>query len=227
MTMKLTVILGVCSSAVFLLTACGSTSGKPHAPIGSRDSAAARSSSSTPGMGGMDMGTGSPGSAAPLLSGTAASGHNASDITFAQMMIPHHASAIDMANKEVIDGRSAQVIALAKKIMAAQAPEITAMNARLTAWNVNPAGHQGEGLLLMPGMMSAADATTFRALKGPALDKSFLTLMIAHHQGALTMAATEVNHGMDPRATALARSITASQTAEITVMKALLDTLPN
>jgi uncharacterized protein (DUF305 family) len=226
MTMKLTLILGICSSAVLLLTACRS-GGEPHALVGSIDSAAARSSSSTPSMGGMDMGTGSPGSAAPLLSGTAASGHNAADITFAQMMIPHHASAIDMANKEVIDGRSAQVKALARKIMAAQAPEITAMNAWLTAWKVNPAGHQGEGSTVMPGMMSAADAAKFRALKGPALDRSFLTLMIAHHQGALSMAATEANHGMDPQATALARSITASQTAEIAAMKALLTALPN
>jgi uncharacterized protein (DUF305 family) len=225
--MKLTVILGICSSVVLLLTACGSSGGEPHAPVGSSDSAAASTSSSTPSMGGMDMGSGSPGSAAPLLSGTAASGHNASDITFAQMMIPHHASAIDMANKEVIDGRSAQVIALARKIMAAQAPEITAMNAWLTAWKVNPAGHQGEGSMLMPGMMSAADAARFRALKGPALDRSFLTLMIAHHQGALTMAATELNQGMDPRATALARSITGSQAAEMTTMKTLLNTPPS
>jgi uncharacterized protein (DUF305 family) len=43
----------------------------------------------------------------------------------------------------------------------------------------------------------------------------------------VVLAATEVNQGMDPRAAALARSITASQTAEITVMKALLTTLPN
>lgn len=119
------------------------------------------------------------------------------------------------------------MIALAKKIMAAQAPQITSMNAWFAAWKVNPAGHQGEGSTLMPGMSSAADSAKFQALKGAALYRLFLTLMIAHHQGAREMATTEVDQGLDPPATALARSILASQSANMTTIITLLGTLPN
>src|SRR5918994_396483 len=74
-------------------------------------------------MPGMDHSTsaGSP-------SGTATASavlHNAADTMFAQMMIPHHAQAVEMsdmvlAKKDI----PANVTALAEKIKAAQAPEI-------------------------------------------------------------------------------------------------------
>jgi uncharacterized protein (DUF305 family) len=130
-------------------------------------------------------------------------------------MIGHHAEAVDMANKEVIDGRDTRVKELARKIMAAQEPEIR-------TWGIAPAGHQGHGSMSMPGMMSDADMATFRSLRGAALDKSFLSLMIAHHEGALEMSKTELAQGSNLQAKALAQSIMASQTVEIATMKKLL-----
>jgi uncharacterized protein (DUF305 family) len=212
-------ITGVSAGAVLVLAACsgGSTSHTSAAP-----------SASTSTMAGMNMTPGTPGAAAPLPTGSAgtATEHNAADVTFAQMMIPHHAGAIDMANKEVIDGANTQVKALAKKIMAAQEPEITTMNTWLTAWKVAPSGHQGHGSMTMPGMMSDTDMAKFRTLKGAALDRSFLTLMITHHEGALQMAKAELSQGVNAQAKALAHTITTSQSAEIVTMKAMLAALP-
>jgi uncharacterized protein (DUF305 family) len=71
-------------------------------------------------------------------------------------------------------------------------------------------------------VLSDADMATFRSFKGAALDKSFLSLMIAHHEGALEMSRTELAQGSNPQAKALAPFITAFQTVEIATMKKLL-----
>lgn len=46
--------------------------------------------------------------------------------------------------------------------------------------------------------------------------------MIAHHEGAVQMADTEIADGDDPDAVALAKSIKAAQTTKIAAMKKLL-----
>lgn len=53
------------------------------------------------------------------------------DVTFLQMMIPHHASALMMADEEIKNGANAEVKALAEKIKADQAKEIGEMQAML------------------------------------------------------------------------------------------------
>jgi uncharacterized protein (DUF305 family) len=222
--MKQILIAGVSAGAVLLLAACGS--GTNHSSHTSTTSPAG----AMPGMSGMSMSTSGGGTAAPLESSTAASStqHNAADIIFAQMMIPHHAQAVEMANKEVINGQNAQVKALAKRIMAAQEPEIVQMNGMLTAWGVTPAGHQGHGSMTsMPGMMSDADMVKFYKATGAAVDRMFVSMMIAHHQGAIVMAKTELASGVNTAAKTLATSIVAAQTAEITQLKQLLGTLPS
>ncbi len=60
---------------------------------------------------------------------------------------------------------------------------------------------------------------------GAVASKLFLTQMIAHHTGALSMATTEVSGGANADAVALAQSIVESQTAEIATMKTILATL--
>jgi uncharacterized protein (DUF305 family) len=49
------------------------------------------------------------------------------DKDFVMMMIPHHRGAIDMANVEIKYGKDPVLVALAKKIIEAQKPEIEAM----------------------------------------------------------------------------------------------------
>jgi uncharacterized protein (DUF305 family) len=63
--------------------------------------------------------------------------------------------------------------------------------------------------------------TLLENARGAAFDKLFLEGMIAHHQGAITMAkmvATSAN----AEAKALAEAITSSQTEQIEYMKSLL-----
>jgi uncharacterized protein (DUF305 family) len=55
------------------------------------------------------------------------------DRDFLAMMIPHHQSAIDMANAEMQYGKDAKVKALARQIVSAQQQEITQMHDWLNA----------------------------------------------------------------------------------------------
>lgn len=77
----------------------------------------------------------------------------------------------------------------------------------------------------MPGMMSAEQMQQLQSASGAAFDKLFLQLMITHHQGAIEMADTELADGSNPQALALAQKIKADQTAEITEMQTLLQSL--
>ena len=61
-----------------------------------------------------------------------------------------------------------------------------------------------------------------RMQTGTAFDRAFLSMMIEHHKGAITMARTEVDGGQFPAATEMARSIITSQQQEIDSMNAML-----
>src|SRR4051794_9144992 len=76
-------------------------------------------------------------SAAPTSSTASASvdaTHNAADVSFAQNMIVHHQSAIQMAQMAEKQASAQQVKDLAKRIEAAQSPEIDEMTSWLKAW---------------------------------------------------------------------------------------------
>ncbi|MBB4742069.1 uncharacterized protein (DUF305 family) [Actinoplanes octamycinicus] len=170
---------------------------------------------------------------AATASAAAPATFNDADVMFASMMIPHHQQAVEMA--ALADGRAAgtEVKDLAGKIKAAQQPEIDTMSRWLTAWgHPMPAttasgmpGMSGMEHGSMPGIMSQADMDKLTAAKGAAFDKQFLTMMISHHEGAITMAQQEVAQGSDPDAKALAQNIITAQQAEITTMKGLLGKL--
>ena len=173
------------------------------------------SSPSGTSMPGMDHGSSS--------SPAAASDHNAADVMFAQMMIPHHAQAVEMSDmilkKQDIP---VEVTSLATRIKAAQGPEIANMTGWLTAWGEStqmPSGHS------MDGMMGADDMSKLEAAKGLEAAKLFLTQMITHHEGAVTMAKTESKDGKSAQAIQLSKDIVSSQEAEIQEMKKLLTTL--
>ena len=161
-------------------------------------------------------------------SAAAAAEHNAADVMFAQMMIPHHAQAVEMsdmmlAKKDI----PAEVTALATKIKAAQGPEIETMTGWLTSWNEPtqaPTGHDmsTHGTGGMAGMMSDADMKKLDAAQGTEAAKLFLTQMIAHHEGAVMMAKTETAGGKNSNAVSLSKAIVTAQEAEIQEMQALL-----
>ncbi len=168
-----------------------------------------------------------PASHAPTTSVAAAESHNDADVTFTQHMIPHHQQAVGMSDmllgKQGIDTR---VIDLANEIKAAQGPEIQLMQGWLTQWGT-PAmpPMSGHDMPAMQGMMSGDDMTALQNAQGVQASKLFLTQMISHHEGAITMAQGEIRDGQYPAAKELAQSIITSQQKEIDTMKEILPTL--
>ncbi|GAY17852.1 DUF305 domain-containing protein [Mycobacterium sp. shizuoka-1] len=77
----------------------------------------------------------------------------------------------------------------------------------------------------MDGMMSPADMQALQNAQGVAASRLFLTQMIEHHQGAITMAQNEIKNGQFKDAVALATSIASSQRAEIETMNQILGSL--
>jgi uncharacterized protein (DUF305 family) len=151
---------------------------------------------------------------------------NDADVAFAQGMIPHHEQAIEMADiaLDPTVGAGVKITALAKAIKGAQDPEIKTMKAWLTGWGKDASGamagmdHSGHS---MPGMMSADDMTKLGKAKGAEFDAMWATMMIAHHQGAIEQANTEIKSGSSAEAKALATAIVRAQQAEVDTMKPL------
>ncbi|MFF5233596.1 DUF305 domain-containing protein [Dactylosporangium sp. NPDC000521] len=176
---------------------------------------------------GMDhgnMGNGSRTSAAAPKSGAT---FNATDVKFANDMIPHHRQALDMAKTAQSKAATPEVKALADKIAKAQEPEIATMSGWLTAWGEpvpSPGAmhHDMGGMAEMPGMMTDQEMQDLAKATGKDFDTMFLQMMIKHHQGAVEMAKTEQAQGQDPAAKQLAAKIAADQTAEITEMQGML-----
>ena len=154
--------------------------------------------------------------------GTPNVGFNAGDVMFAQMMIPHHEQAIEMSDivleKPGLDPRVAQ---LAQQIKAAQGPEIATLRGWLGEWG-HPSMMPADAGHGMEGMMSADDLAKLRAADAAEGSRLFLTQMIAHHEGAVSMAETEKATGQHEGAKAMAQAIIDSQTKEIAEMKAML-----
>jgi len=157
--------------------------------------------------------------------------HNAQDVSFARDMIAHHEQAVEMSTMAATQAASPRVKDLATRIQAAQDPEIVTMKGWLSAWGESEGAssggsggmdHGGGGNMASTGMMSDAEMTEMRAATGPAFDRMFLTMMTEHHQGAVSMARTELDRGRFAPAKQLARTIIGAQEKEITEMQALL-----
>jgi len=113
------------------------------------------------------------------------------------------------------------VIDLALAIKEAQGPEIDLMNGWLDAWGEGGMSGMDHG----GGMMSDEDMAALENAAGPEASSLFLTQMIEHHRGAITMAQDELAGGENDDATALAQKIIDAQTAEIAEMQDLLATM--
>ncbi|MGV9543809.1 DUF305 domain-containing protein [Nocardia beijingensis] len=149
--------------------------------------------------------------------------HNDADVMFLQMMYPHHAQAVEMARLVPSHTDNQQLRALATQIEQAQAPEMQQITTLLQSFGQPaPTATEGHGAHGMPGMMSAEQMAALSAASGPDFDRQWLTMMIEHHTGAITMAETELAKGENPDAKALAERIIAAQRAEITQMRAML-----
>jgi uncharacterized protein (DUF305 family) len=119
------------------------------------------------------------------------------DVDFMSHMISHHAQAVAMSKLAPTHGASDAVKRLAARIINAQNDEIALMQTWLKdrrkpvpepdprGMKMTMGGH--EHMMLMPGMLSEDEMKRLDAARGPEFDRLFLTYMIQHHRGAITM----------------------------------------
>lgn len=249
---RLAALSAAAATSVVLLAGCGtSTPAVSNSAASSATGTAGPMPTSvmSPMMSGAMPSVGGMSTAGMPMPAQPAGPHNQADITFTQQMSVHHQGAITMADLAATRASSSKVKTLAVHITAAQAPELKEMAGWLAAWapdtdmngmpNKTAASMGGMGGMAsgvagsgtsgapsaMPGMMTDAQMAQLMAATGTAFDKLFLQMMIVHHQGALTMAKAETAQGQNPAALTLAKSIIASQTAQITQMQDILKTL--
>ncbi|MBA3489833.1 MAG: DUF305 domain-containing protein [Longispora sp.] len=177
------------------------------------------------GTGGMHHGDATP--SATATASTAA--FNNADVHFAQMMIPHHQQAVEMATLAETRATDPEIKQLAGAIKGAQDPEIVLMTGWLSNWGqptMAPSGHNMPGMgTSMPGMLSDEEMTKLKAASGTNFDRLFAPGMIAHHKGAITMAKDEQAQGASAEAKALAVTIEKTQAAEVATLQKILDRL--
>ena len=114
------------------------------------------------------------------------------DVMFMQMMIPHHAQALELT--ELVEGRTSNpdMLKIAGRIAASQEDEMKFMREWLSSRG------QSEDMPHMPGMSHAehmaamgmatpAQMKRLATLKGNEFDALFLELMTRHHKGAVDM----------------------------------------
>jgi uncharacterized protein (DUF305 family) len=175
--------------------------------------------------------TGSAAGASSTASTSLAPG-SASDIAFAQLMIPHHEQAVQMADLAERYAESATVKEMAARIKAAQTPEIQSMTTWLTTWDqptVMPSSSDGGmdgmdmgGMSADSGLMSDNDLNALTQARGTAFDRTWLLMMIAHHQSAISMAEEVLSTTANPEVKDLATAIQSGQATEISTMRQLL-----
>ena len=121
----------------------------------------------------------------------------AADVKFMQGMIHHHAQAVVMAGWAESHGARPDVKILAQRIDVAQRDEMAFMQRWLRERHQevpDPLEHYAMGhdmasmqMVMMPGMLTPQQMAQLDSARGPDFDRLFLTFMIQHHQGALTM----------------------------------------
>jgi uncharacterized protein (DUF305 family) len=154
-------------------------------------------------------------------------------------MIAHHAQAVLIGGWAVdaTHGASPAVRTLSERIVVAQTDEIAFMQRWLQERGepvppTDPRGHIMPGMghpMLMPGMLTPEQLAELDRARGPDFDRLFLTLMIQHHQGAITMVERLLGaHGaaQDGLVFRFAADVNADQTTEIERMRRMLAALP-
>jgi uncharacterized protein (DUF305 family) len=83
--------------------------------------------------------------------------------------------------------------------------------------------------MIMPGMLSDEEMAALAKARGAAFDRLYLEGMIRHHRGAIAMVGTLFSHGNaghDDVVFRFASEVIADQSAEITRMTQMLETIP-
>jgi len=182
------------------------------------------------------------GAQANAVLGTAINGtypYTTADVHFVSGMISHHSQAIIMARWAPTHGASASVRTLCERIINAQTDEIAIMQRWLRDRHqpvpeakplpmkmmMNGVEHE----MLMPGMLTDAQMKQLDAARGREFDRLFLTFMIQHHKGAVSMVTdlfASPGAGQDEVVFKMANDIQADQSTEINRMTKMILTTP-
>ena len=163
--------------------------------------------------------------------------YSADDVRFMQDMIHHHHQATEMTALVADRTNNPAIIEVAGRIDASQADEIAFMQDWLRQRGEDApepaamAGHAHHGAhgaahahMSMAGMATPQQMAELAAASGPAFDRLFLDLMIAHHAGAVEMVDDLLGRSgsaYDPMLYEFTTDITNEQQAEITRMTGL------
>ena len=164
---------------------------------------------------------------------------SAADVAFFQGMIPHHAQAVLIAGWAASHGARDDVRILCERIVVGQRDEIVLMQTWLrrrgeevpsaTAMTMKMKMNGMVMDQLMPGMLNEAQVAALDKSRGSEFDRLFLTAMIAHHEGAVSMV-DELFASHDPAnddvVYKMASDVYADQTTEIERMTKMLQTVP-
>jgi len=157
------------------------------------------------------------------------------EVEFMQGMIMHHAQAVEMTAMIASHTENKDLRSLGARISSSQTDEIKFMKRWLAARgepaSMQMAGMRGmsashQAMPLMPGMLSPEQMAALRKAKGAMFDHLFLTGMIQHHEGALTMVKDLFNTagaGQDAEVFNFATDADNTQRAEIRIMQGMLD----
>ena len=163
------------------------------------------------------------------------------DVRFINGMIAHHAQAITMSKWVPERTTTNAMHILAGRIINAQQDEITAMQRWLRdrkqpVPEVHEMGGQtmvhggGDHAAHAAGMLTPQQMQQLERARGTEFERLFLTFMIQHHRGAVSMVrelfATD-GAGQDEEVFKLAADVEADQTSEISRMESMLKALPD
>jgi uncharacterized protein (DUF305 family) len=133
-------------------------------------------------------------------------------------------------------GAEPSIRILAERIINAQRDEIATMQTWLRDRHQpapqpdsSMAGHQIHQML-MPGMLTPEQMEQLDQARGPAFDRLFLTSMIRHHQGAVSMVDALFNTpgaARDETVFKFANDVSVDQSTEIARMETMLAALPS
>ena len=173
-----------------------------------------------------------------LVTGSSRYPYTVADIHFMSAMIGHHSQAIIMARMAPSHGASDRIRTLCERIINAQQDEIASMQQWLRdrkqpvpmpdEHHVMMAMNGMDHEMLMPGMLTRAQLEQLDASRGREFDRLFLTFMIRHHRGAVSMVETLFGTNgaaQDETIFKLANDINVDQTTEIDRMNGMLESI--
>ncbi|MET9881747.1 DUF305 domain-containing protein [Streptomyces sp. NPDC006430] len=146
---------------------------------------------------------------------------NAADRAYVRHMVEHHRQALTMSALAPTRASADGVKRLAERISAAQQPEIGGMEKWLARYPAPSGAPDGHDHGPMPGMATEQQLAQLAAAEGADFDRLFLTLMTAHHEGAVKMAGEALAAGNNGAVEEMANEVIATQTAEIHRMRAM------